>query len=351
MSEKVKPKKPIGTKHKTTKKTRSSAKKRTYLNPDAKPLFIPALKQEMVVSPLAEEEVVSVKSEYELPANNNRGYESPLSAKSSTAKSSSAKPATKPLSKPLSKPATKKYPVFDVDEYNRLIRINTAYEPNMESEMCDTGSPVPITTELINKHNIFSVTRPVKDIKKSIDEIATIGLNNNNYPICVSLVFVIMGFMTIEELNDEYETQKKIQRGRTCREIFDFLERNGIYTKISDFNFDANEGKLIDHLKSLLPVGGITPIAQYGINCGHHVGLLMRMAKDEIYYIDAMDNSFFLLSAENNTFIKYLQKYNFNQNTIGFLLTPDTWSKQGKKRKREERQIIIRKQKTKKRRK
>lgn len=336
MSEKVKPKKPIGTKYKTTKKMRSSAKKRTYLNPDAKPLFIPALKQEMVVSPLAEEEVVSVKSEYELPANNNRGYESPLSSKSSTTSKSAS---------------SKKYPIFDVEEYNRLIRINTADETNMESEMCDTGSPVPIATELINKQNIFSVTRPVKDIKNSIDEIATIGLNNNNYPICVSLVFVIMGFMTIEELNDEYETQKKIQRGRSCREIFYFLERNGIYTKISDFNFDANEDKLIYHLKSLLPVGGITPIAQYGINCGHHIGLLMRMAKDEIYYIDAMDNSFFLLSAEDNTFIKYLQKYNFDLNTIGFLLTPDTWSKQGKKRKREERQIIIRKQKTKKRRK
>lgn len=331
MSEKVKPKKPIGTKYKTSKKTRRSAKKRTYLNTDVKPLFIPGLKQAMVVSPLIEE-VVSAKSEYELPANNNRGYESPLSSKSSSPKFSSSK----------------KHPIFDVEEYNSLIQ---ADEPNMESEMCDTGSPVPITTELINKQNIFSVTRPVKDIKKSIDDIANIGLNNNNYPICVSLVFVIMGFMTIEELNDEYETQKKIQRGRNCREIFDFLERNGIYTKISDFNFDANESKLIDQIKLLLPVGGITPIAQYGINCGHHIGLLMRMAKDEIYYIDAMDNSDFLLSAEDSTFIKYLQKYGFNQNTIGFLLIPDTWSKQGKKRKIEEPKIIIRKQKTKRHRK
>lgn len=333
MSEKVKPKKPIGTKYKTSKKTRSSAKKRTYLNHNAKPLFIPALKPAMVEYPLIED-IVSVKSEYELPANNNRGYESPLSNSSSP--------------KSLYKPLSNKHPIFDVEEYNRLLQ---ADEPNIDFEMCDTGSPVPITTELINKQNIFSVTRPVRDIKKSIDEIADIGLNNNNYPICVSLVFVIMGFMTIEELNDEYETQKKIQRGRNCSEIFDFLERNGIYTKISDFNFDANESKLIDQVKILLPVGGITPIAQYGINCGHHFGLLMRLAKDEIYYIDAMDNSDFMLSAEDNTFIKYLQKYGFNQNTIGFLLTHDTWSKQGKKRKIEEPKIIIRKQKTKRHRK
>ena len=216
--------------------------------------------------------------------------------------------------------------------------------------MCDIDSLVPITTELINKQNIFSVTRSVKDIEKSFDDIIENGLNNSNYPICVSLVFVIMGFMTIDELNEEYETQKKIYRGRDCREIFDFLERNGIYTKLSVFNFGGNEGKLIEYVKLLLPVGGITPITQYGSVCGH-IGLLMRMAKDEIYYLDAMDNSVFMLSAENNTFIKYLQKYDFDQNTIGFLLTPDTWVKQGKKRKREEPKIVIRKHKTKKHRK
>jgi hypothetical protein len=336
MSEKVKPKKPIGTRNKTNKKTRNTTKKRTYLNPNAKPLFIPALKQAMVESPFMEEDV-SVKSEYELPANNNRGYESSKSSSKQATKSSS-------------KQATKKIPVFDVEEYNRLVHIDTTNETNMETEMCDIDSLVPITTELINKQNIFSVTRSVKDIEKSIDEIVNIGLNNSNYPICVSLVFVIMGFMTIDELNDEYETQKKIQRGRSCGEIFDFLERNGIYTKISYFDFAGKEGKLIDYVKLLLPVGGITPIIQSGNVCGH-IGLLMRMAKDEIYYIDAMDNSAFLLSAEDNTFIKNLQKYKFDQNTIGFLLTPDTWIKQGKKRKREEHKIVIRKQKTKKHRK
>jgi hypothetical protein len=228
--------------------------------------------------------------------------------------------------------------------------METTNDTNMETEMCDIDSLVPITTELINKQNIFSVTRSVKDIEKSFDDIIENGLNNSNYPICVSLVFVIMGFMTIDELNEEYETQKKIYRGRDCREIFDFLERNGIYTKLSVFNFGGNEGKLIEYVKLLLPVGGITPITQYGSVCGH-IGLLMRMAKDEIYYLDAMDNSVFMLSAENNTFIKYLQKYDFDQNTIGFLLTPDTWVKQGKKRKREEPKIVIRKHKTKKHRK
>lgn len=327
MSEKVKPKKPIGTRNKTTKKTRSSAKKRTYLNPDVKPLFIPALKQAMVESPLTEEDIVSVKSEYELPANNNRGYESPNSSSKSSPKS-----------------LTNKLPIFDVEEYNRIIPPD---EINMETDMCDL---VPITTELVNKQNIFSVTRPIKDIQKSIHEIVDIGLNNNKYPICVSLVFVIMGFMTVDELNDEYETQKKIQRGRTCSEIIYFLEKRNIITRISYFNFGGNESKLIDHIKTLLPVGGITPIIQSGSICGH-IGLLIRMAKDEIYYIDAMDNSAFLLSAEDNAFIKYLQKYRFNQNTIGFLLTPDTWSKQGKKRKIEEQKIIIRKQKTKRHRK
>lgn len=365
MSEKVKPKKPFGTRNKTNKKMRNTAKKRTYLNPDAKPLFVlpskpmPRLKSPMDILPMVEKDVY-VESEYELPANNNRGYESSSSSKSSSKSSSSSsnssynasmklltKLASKLALKSSSKGATKKYPVFDVEEYNRLVSMETTNETNMETEMCDIDSLVPITTELINKQNIFSVTRSVKDIEKSFDDIIENGLNNSNYPICVSLVFVIMGFMTIDELNEEYETQKKIYRGRNCREIFDFLERNGIYTKLSVFNFGGNESKLIEYVKLLLPVGGITPITQYGSVCGH-IGLLMRMAKDEIYYLDAMDNSVFMLSAENNTFIKYLQKYDFDQNTIGFLLTPDTWVKQGKKRKREEPKILIRKQKTKK---
>jgi hypothetical protein len=405
MSGKVKPKKPIGTRYKRPKYRNISASRKlpksntTNITPAANfqlftPNFqFPGLKPERVPTPEEEEEEnIQLDIVDDFPINNNRGPQAAAAADYDEddwpsnnrgpqaavkhkwyvddnripPRAAAASASCYDFNRGPPRAAAAAAARFDSDEYEKLIHkelVDRGVIPPKEDDMIErtfSSSNIPnyvVATRRVETPSLMQISLDIKDINAKIKETRAICESNEgtHLPVCVASAFSALGLMLPEDLMDEIDIQRDQPIGRTDKDMLEYLWTKSIITSETLLDFEDDE-ELILKMQTLLRKGNSTIITVYGGNNRMaHVVLIVNAGRytdkngidrSGIYCVDILENKNFELDAEKNTFQEYLSKYGRNTNSILVYNGLTINEKRGVKRKKEEKEIHIRKKPT-----